>query len=194
MKPPAWFIKSIGILDPLLSVRKSIVTSHWVIERTGYITASELATLIRRRDRTYRWITYPNEDQKKQIHQNRLQWQSLMDEVESAQHGKRIISRPRVLNQGVYDDLCKSDIRRYGGHARFSTKLEQEEERREADQERQADNRRRAFNGEVFDMMDFVYRKRANLLDHGEDKDLKYLLHGKRTQQGDEPIIRLTDF
>lgn len=194
MKPPAWFIKSIGILDPLLSVRKSIVTSHWVIERAGYITASELATLIRRRDRTYRWITYPNEDQKKQIHQNRLQWQSLMDEVESAQHGKRIISRPRVLNQGVYDDLCKSDIRRYGGHARFSTKLEQEEERREADQERQADNRRRAFNGEVFDMMDFVYRKRANLLDHGEDKDLKYLLHGKRTQQGDEPIIRLTDF
>ena len=194
MKPPAWFIKSIGILDPLLSVRKSIVTSHWVIERTGYITASELATLIRRRDRTYRWITYPNEDQKKQIHQNRLQWQSLMDEVESAQHGKRIISRPRVLNQGVYDDLCKSDIRRYGGHARFSTKLEQEEERREADQERQADNRRRAFNSEVFDMMDFVYRKRANLLDHGEDKDLKYLLHGKRTQQGDEPIIRLTDF
>ena len=194
MKPPAWFIKSIGILDPLLSVRKSIVTSHWVIERTGYVTASELATLIRRRDRTYRWITYPNEDQKKQIHQNRLQWQSLMDEVESAQHGKRIISRPRVLNQGVYDDLCKSDIRRYGGHARFSTKLEQEEERREADQERQADNRRRAFNSEVFDMMDFVYRKRANFLDHGEDKDLKYLLHGKRTQQGDEPIIRLTDF
>jgi len=194
MKPPAWFVKAIGIMDPHLSVRRSIVTSHWVIERKAFIQPSELATLIRRRDRTYRWITYPNEDQKKALHANRQQWQSLMDEVESAEHGKRIIGRPRVLNQGVYDDLCKSDIRRYGGHARFSTRLEQDEERREADQERMADNRRKAFNAEIFDQMDFIYRKRANMLDHGEDKDLKYLLHGKRTQPGEEPLIKLTDF
>ena len=194
MKPPAWFVKAIGIMDPLLSVRKSIVTSHYVIERKGYISQSEIATLIRRRDRTYRWITYPNEDQRKNLHANRQQWQSLMDEVESAQHGKRIIGRPRALTQEVYNDLCRTDIKRYGGHARFSTMLEQEEERREADQERMMDNRRRALNAETYDMMSFLRRKRANLLDHGEDKDLKYLLHGKRTQPGDEPLVKLTDF
>ena len=191
---PQWFLKAIGILDPLLSVRDSIVTSHYVIERKSFIPPSELATLIRRRDRTYRWITFPNEDQKKAIHANRKQWQALMDEVESAEHGKRVIGRPRVLDQSVYNDLCKSDIRRYGGHARFSTQMEQDEERREADQERMADNRRRAFNAEIFDQMDFLHRKRSNLLDHGEDKDMRYLLHGKRTQPGDGPLICLTDF
>src|ERR1700677_4914733 len=108
MKPPAWFVRAIGIMDPMLSVRRSIVTNHWVIERKGVFVGSEIETMKRRRDRIYRWITFPNETQKQQLHKNRVEWQSLVDEVESAEHGKRVIGRPRVLNQQVYDDLCKS--------------------------------------------------------------------------------------
>ena len=84
-------MKALGILDPLLSVRRSVVTSHWVIERNAVILESEVATIIRRRDRMWKWINFPTEAQKEQIHQNRKEWQSLMDEVESAQRQKRVI-------------------------------------------------------------------------------------------------------
>src|ERR1022692_1073242 len=136
VKIPEWFARAIAILDPLLSVRKSVVTSHYVIERKAVILESEIDTIRRRRDRMWKWISFPNERQKEQIHQNRKEWSSLMDEVESAERQMRVICRPRVLNQGVYDDLCQSDFRRYGGYARYFTELEQEKERREAGDER----------------------------------------------------------
>ena len=193
MKPPAWFVKAIGTLDPLLSVRRSVVTSHWVIERRAVIQPSEVETLRRRAARMYRWITFPNDEQKKQLHQNRIAWQSLQDEVASAEAGKRVISRPRVLNQQVYNDLCAADIKRYGGAARFCTQLEQDEERREAEQERILSNKRQAFNAEVYDMLNFMERKRAAALGHGHE-DMQYLLHGRHSQPGDAPVIQLTDF
>jgi len=180
-------------MDPLLSVRKSIVTSHWVIERKAVILGSEIDTLRRRRDRFARWIAYPNEEQKVQLHKNRKEYQSLCDEVYSAEQQKRVIVRPRQLNQKVYDDLCQADIRRYGGYARFATKIEQDEERLEADQERVLSNKRQAFNAEVFDMLSFLRRKRLTAMDHDKD-DMKYLLHGKHTAEGEGPVIRLTDF
>lgn len=193
MRPPAWFVKSIGILDPLLSVRRSTVSSHWVIERKGVIAPSEVETLKRRRDRVWRWVTFPNEDQKKQIHQNRIGWQSLSDEVVSAEAGKRVICRPRELTQAVYNDLCASDMKRYGGAARYCTQLEQDEERREADVERMASNRRQAMNAEIYDMMKFLDSKKSDAMANGH-QDLGYLLHGRHTKAGDAPLIQLTDF
>src|SRR5271166_1320542 len=193
MRPPQWFIKAIGILDPLLSVRRSQVSSHWVVERKAVIAPSEVETLRRRRDRIWRWINFPNEDQKKQIHQNRMAWQSLQDEVVSAEAGKRVINRPRVLNQQVYNDLCASDIKRYGGAARFCTQLEQDEERREADLERMTSNKRQAMNCEVYSILSFLERKKSDALANGHE-DMQYLLHGKHSQSGDAPVIQLTDF
>ena len=192
MRPPQWFVKAIGILDPLLSVRKSIITSHWVIERKAVILETEIDTIKRRRDRMYKWITYPNARQKEQIHQNRKEWQSLVDEADSAERQKRVICRPRVLNQGVYDDLCTSDFRRYGGYARYCTELEQEEERREAEVERILENKRRVVHSEVYDILKFLQDKKGALLDRNE-QDLHYMLHGTRTTENTAPHIILSD-
>lgn len=193
MKPPKWFIDAIGILDPMLSVRRSSVSAHWVLERKAVVPISELDTLRRRAARVWRWITFPNEEQKKQLHANRIAWQALQDEVTSAEGGKRVICRPRVLNQQVFNDLCQSDIRRYGGFARYCTDMERDEERREADLERITSNKRQAFNAEVYDMLNFMERKRSAELGHGH-QDLGYLLHGRHAQPGDAPVIQLTDF
>ena len=189
-------MRSLSILDPLLSVRDSVVTSHWVIERVGVISSGEVETLKRRRDRIYRWITFPNEEQKKQLHKNRVAWQSLCDEVASAERGKRVIVRPRALNQEVYDGLCRSDFRRYGGAARYCTELEQEEERRDAEIERVNSNKRMAMNAEIYDVMQFLERKRSDAMANRPESelDLSYLLHGRHSKPGDKPLIQLSDF
>lgn len=194
MTPPKWFVQALARLDPLLSIRRSIITNHWVIERVGHIEPTEIAAMIRRRDRIYRWVTFPNAVQQEQIHQNRKEYQSLVDEVDSAQRQKRIICRPRQINHHVYNDLCNSDFQRYGGFARYCTEQEREEERREAEQERVLSNKRQAFNAEVFDMLNFLHRKRSSALDHGHDNDLRYLLHGKHSTPEDKPVIQLADF
>ena len=196
MKPSAWFVRALGILDPLLSVRRSVVTSHWVIERKAYIAPSEVATLRRRRDRIARWINFPNENQKEQLHKNRKAWQSLCDEVASAEQGKRVIVRPRALTQEVYDGLCRSDFRRYGGAARFCTQLEQEEERRDADYERMMSNKRTAMNAECYDIINFLERRKSDAMANRPETelDLRYLLHGKNSKTGDAPLIQLSEF
>jgi hypothetical protein len=193
MKPPEWFVRALTQMDPLLSIRRSIISEHWVIERKAVILGTEVETLRRRRDRIYRWVTFPNDVQRKNLAANRKEWQSLVDEVDSAERQKRIICRPRVINQQVYNDLCSSDIQRYGGFARFCTDIEQREEREEAEVERVLSNKRQAMNAEVYDMLDFLYRKRGSALDHGHD-DLKYLLHGRHTKPGDAPVVQLADF
>ena len=195
-KPPEWFVRSLSILDPLLSIRDSVVTSHYVIERKAVILNSEVETLRRRRDRIYRWITFPNETQKKQIHANRQAWQSLCDEVDSAERGKRVIVRPRALTQEVYEGLCRSDFRRYGGAARFCTEMEQEEERIDAENERILSNKRMAFNAECYDIINFLERKKSDAMANRPESelDLSYLLHGKHSKPGDAPLVQLSDF
>lgn len=190
---PKWFSTLLVNMDPLLSIRRSVSTSNWVIDRKGVIQGSEIETLRRRRDRVHRWITTPNESQKLQIHQNRMLYNSLCDEVFSAEHGNRVIVCPKELNTHVYEALCRSDIKRYGGCARYSTALEQQAERDDADQERMASNRRQAVNAEVYDILGFLERKKGALLDNNE-QDLGYMLHGRRTKPGDRAVVTLTDF
>jgi len=194
-RPPAWFVRSLGILDPLLSVRASISSdAHWVIERKGVIPPPELAILKRREARLWQWISSPaNETQREQIHKNRIIWMSVKDELASAEVGKRVVCRPTALIQQVYDDLCKSDFQRYGGYARFCEDLETSEEAFEADQERQLSNKRQAMSGEVYDIMQFLHRRRESQMGHGQ-RDLKYLLHGQHSKPEDKPVIQLTDF
>jgi hypothetical protein len=194
---PQWFVRAITSMDPMLSVRESVSSSaHWVIERKGIVTPEEIATTRRRRDRLWRWIQFPNETQKKNMHQNRVGWQSIADEVEALEHGKRVICRPRVLNQQVYNDLCQSDIRRYGGAARYCTEIEQAEERHDAEMERILSNKRTAMNAEIFDIMSFLDRKRTDAMCNKPESelDLQYLLHGRHSKPGDAPVIQLSDF
>ena len=141
-------------------------------------------------------ITFPNETQKKQIHANRQAWQSLCDEVDSAERGKRVIVRPRALTQEVYEGLCRSDFRRYGGAARFSTEMEQEEERIDAENERILSNKRTAFNAECYDIINFLERKKSDAMANRPESelDLSYLLHGKHSKPGDAPLVQLSDF
>ncbi|HEY6766645.1 MAG TPA: hypothetical protein VI386_17940 [Candidatus Sulfotelmatobacter sp.] len=194
MKPPQWFVRAIGMLDPLLSVRRSVSSNHWVIERKAVVPISEIEVLQRRESRIWRWVSNPvGDDQRNQIHKNRIAWQSLRDEVVSAQAGKRVISRPRVLTQEVYNDLCKSDLQRYGGFARFCNDIETAEERAEADGERQLSNKRQAMSGEVFSILNFLERKRTEAMNHGH-RDMSYLLHGKHSKPGDAPLIQLNEF
>lgn len=193
MKPAAWFVKAIGIMDPLLSVRRSDVSSHWVIERKAVVPQSEIETLRRREARIWRWINFPNEDQKQQIHKNRIAWQSLHDEVIAGEAGKRVICRPRALTQEVYNALCQSDLRRYGGFARFCTEMDTEDEKIEVDRDRMRSNQRQAMNGEVYSILNFLERKRSEALNHGH-QDMGYLLHGKQSKPEDGPLIQLSDF
>ena len=181
-------------MDPLLSIRRSTVRNCWVVERKAYINPSEIATLKRRQERIWRWCTTPaNDDQRKDLHKNRIAWQAITDEVVSAEQGKRVIVCPRILNQFVYDSLCKSDLQRYGGFARFCTEMEEAEEKLEADQERVMSNKRKAMSGEVFDILNFLERKRSEQLNHGQ-LDLNYLLHGKPTKEDTPQVYTLDSF
>ena len=196
MKPPAWFVKAIGILDPLLSVRRSVVTSHWVLQRKAVVPITEIDVLKRRAARLWRWVTFPNEDQKKQIHKNRRAWQSLTDEIASAEAGCRVICRPRELNQQVYNDLCTSDFRRYGGYAAFCDIEDEKDRKIEAEAERVASNKRQAMSGEVYSIINFLERKRFDAMSNRPESqlDLNYLLHGRHSKEGDAPMIQLSDF
>lgn len=194
-RPPSWFVKALGILDPLLSVRASASSeAHWCIERKAVIPPQEIAILRRREARLWRWISSPvNDNQRDQIHKNRITWMSVKDELAAAEAGKRVICRPRVLTQQVYDDLCKSDMRRYGGYARFCEDIETAEETATADHERMLSNQRQAMSGEVYDIMAFLNRRRETEMHHGH-RDLRYLLHGHHSKPEDKPVIQLTDF
>lgn len=193
--PSAWFVRALGVLDPLLSVRASVSSGkHWCVERKAVVPTSEIEILRRREARLWRWINSPVDDtQRQQIHKNRVAWMSLRDELTAAEAGKRVICRPTVLTQQVYNDLCKSDFQRYGGYARFCEELETAEEAAEADQERMLSNKRQAMSGEVYDIMQFLHRRKNAEMENGH-RDLKYLLHGRHSAPEDKPLIQMAEF
>lgn len=193
MNAPQWFVRALSTLDPLLRVRWGNVRAHWVIERKGIIPAQELEILIRRERRLWRWITTPAPAQQDAIHKNRITWMNVAEELDSARRGYRVICMPTVLNNQVYHDLCRSDFQRYGGFARFCDELEAQETFAENDAERQLTNKRQAMNGEVYDIMQFLNRKRGSAMEAGRT-DLNYLLHGKQSPEGDKPLLTLAEF
>lgn len=189
MKPPVWFTKALAVLDSNLRVRRSISSERWVIERKGFVPPTEIEILRRRSARLYSWLA--DQSKAKDLDKNKKLWKSVKDELDSAEAGYRVICTPNDLTPQVYNDLCQSDMQRYGGFARFCDEIEAAEAKAEIEADRVMTNRHIAFNNEVFDILSFMERKRA--VSH-QGKDLNYWLHGKKTQPGDGPLITLTDF
>lgn len=192
-QPAQWFVKAIGLLDPLLRVRWGSAPCHWIIDRKAVVPAWEIHNLRRKDEKAWKDCqSVPVDSEPNELHKRRMRWQSVHEELVSAEDQRRVIFTTPHLTQKTYDWICESDIKRYGGYARFADALEAQEDAIEADHARIMENKRLAMNAEVYDMLGFIRRKRAVALDNNE-QDLKYLLHGDRTKAGDKPLVALTD-
>lgn len=193
--PAEWFVNALGILDPLLRVRWSNDSSQYVVDRKALIPPDEIGFL-RKREAGLWWQSQghnlPVNIPMKVLHQKRLAWISCREELTSAEAGRRVIFSTKEITPQTYEWLCASDIKRYGGYVRFADELEAEESRAEADRQRVNDNKANAMHGEVFDMMQFLHRKKGVLLD-SNCMDMQYMLHGKKTTPETEPLIKFTD-
>lgn len=161
-----------------------------MIDRQAILGPNELFYLRRRcaRARNY-WENPPADHTEANLHKHRLAWLNLLDEIASAEAGRRVIIIVNELNQAVYDMLCASDLQRFGGYARFADELEAFESRTEADQERVLRNKRLAISSETYDMLNFIWDKKSDMLENGE-KNLGKLLHGKKSEG---PLIQLSE-
>lgn len=191
---PAWFAQALTALDSHLSVRWGSDAGAWVIQRKAFIPESELGYLIRQEGRLRTLAFTPAKDSgDRKIYHDRQSWLSCVEELKSARVSCRVIFTTKVLNDQIFKALCQTDIKRYGGYARFADALEAEEDREERERERIAGNKRDALNGEVHSILRFLVNKRGSLLDQNE-QDLRFMLHGKRTKQGDGELLPLKEF
>lgn len=194
-RPAEWFVKAIGILDPLLGVRWSDAGAQYVIDRKAVLGPDELKYLRRKEAGLWQQCQAQNlaaDKPTSDLHEKRMKWIAIKMELESAEAERRVIFSTKELTPKMYEHLCASDIKRYGGYARFADDLEAEESRAEADRKRILDNKNRAMHGEVFEMMDFLHRKKGTYLDRA-CTDMRLMLHGKPTTQESDPLVRLTD-
>lgn len=192
--PPQGFKRSLQLLDDQLGVRWGEILNQWVIDRKAYLPDSEIQFLRRRKARTKTFFTNPPAgataaQKKKQFEV----WQQVSEELASARKGRRIIIFTKTLSPEIYNALCAADIKRYGGFARFADDWDKKEENAEAEAERVLGNKRHAMNQEIADQLHFVWRKRDTDLLHG-NRDLRQMLHGKKTTPDSQPLIQLTDF
>ena len=180
--PNAGFVQSLLLMDPLLSVRFGDTIQQWVIERKGFIATEEMGYLVKRERRLDQIVHNPKHAQAKSKFTD---WQSCHEELISARAGKRVIMITSVLSQQIFNALCQSDIRRYGGYSRMADELEAAEMRMYADQERMRLNSQHAYNLEVADALQYIWRKKEDMLLNGE-RNMNRLLHGKRSNK---PIV-----
>jgi hypothetical protein len=192
--PNRGFVNSIKGLDAQLDVRYGDFVRQWVIERRASVPDTEIGYLKRREARVRRILDSRIEN----MHPNAIAkledtWTGLWEQIVSAERGYRVILFAQALTQQIYDALVLADMTRYGGYAAWADRAEADEARREADIDRQLANKRNALNKEAYDMLHHIWAKKSAKLAQGE-RDMRYLLHGKRTQAGDAPLIQLTDF
>lgn len=186
MRPPDWFVRALAITDPLLSLRFGDDIGQWVIERKAYISPEELAFLRRQRVRMAQTLSDTSvERTKAQQNERRKDFLACCEELTSAECGKRVIMVTSVLSHEVFNRLHKADIQAYGGYARFADMLEANEDKDRAEKNRLHENKMKAVNSEVFDILKFLNARRGVALDRRE-QDLKYMLHGKRKEAGEE--------
>lgn len=192
MTPSKSFVNSIRGLDPLLSVYWGEHIHQWVIARKNHVPESELGYMRSRRNRLAGLIPtfdgHPN-----QLEKMKNTWASLSEEIRTGENGKRIVLFARNLTPQVYDALVLSDMSRYGGYSRLADEMEDAEERLEKEIERKQSEQRQAMNKEAYDMLNFIWRKKEEKLLAGE-RDMQYMLHGKRTEPDAPPLIQITDF
>lgn len=193
--PAEWFVKAIGILDPYLRVRWSDHSSQYVVDRKAIIPPDEIHFL-RKREAGLWWQSQeqnlPIDTPTKELHRKRMAWISCREELTSAEDGRRVIFTTKDITPKTYEWLCASDIRNYGGYARFADDLEAEEARAQVERDRINENKMNAMSGEVYDIMNFLERKKGVLLDQN-CMDLSLMLHGKKTTAESEPLIKFTD-
>lgn len=158
------FVKSLELLDPLLSVRWGNIIQQWVIERKSFIGNSEIEFLRRRSERTSKLINSKQNPSKVEI----STYRGVSEEFISAKDGKRVILFANVLSDEIYNTLCAGDLRRYGGYSRYADELEAKEAREAKDKQRQLDNFNEALHKSVYDELNFVLRKRETELLSGK--------------------------
>lgn len=187
-RPAQWFTRALEVVDPLLSVRFGNDIGQWVIERKAYVPPEEVAFLRRQRGRMAATLSdTKTERTNAQRSERKKDFLACCEELTSAECGKRVIMVTALLNQNVFNLLHRADIQAYGGHARFADALEAEEERSEKDAQRIHENKMKAVHGEVWDILKFLNARRGVALDRRE-QDLKYMLHGKRKEVGEEML------
>jgi len=192
--PPQGFVRSLQLMDSLLDVRWGEAIGQWVIDRKAFIPDSEIQFLRRRKARIKALVQKSPKEMSAAQKQKVLDlWKQISEELASARKGRRVIVFTKFLSPEIYNELCRRDISRYGGYARFADELERKEENAEAEAERILGNKRHAMNQEIADQVHFLWRRRETDLLHG-NRDLRQMLHGKKTTPDSEPLIKLTDF
>ena len=188
MRPPRGFVTALHNLDPELSLRYSGRMGMWVIERRARRMPETEVRLLTNRVRRFRAIA--NNPDHPQFHLGRKMLARTEEELTSAKANKYAVMFTRELNPRAYDLLCAQDIQRNGGAEAVALKIEEDERKKAADQDRMNQNEMHALHLETFDILNFIWRKKETQLLHGE-RDLRKMLHGTRTKQGDEPLIKL---
>lgn len=187
MKPPSKnFLSMLEILDPLLSVRWGGVIQQWVIERKSVVPITEVGYLQRRRDRLHTMLQGMRADDRKYA-KTLSTFQGVAEEFEAAKTGKRVVIYTPELTDKTYNALCAGDLRRYGGYSRYADELEAKELAEEKDRDRIAENERMATHKETHSMLNFIWRKKEDMLLNGE-RNMNKLLHGKKSNK---PLIEI---
>lgn len=177
LSPEQRFILNLQSFDPLLSVRYSDILQSWVIERKAYLRENEVYYLKRRLERTERLLRARPDSL--EIRKSR---DGIAEEFLSAQRGARVIFFTRNLDRTCFDRLAMSDCQRYGGYSRMADEIDQLDKQEEKRQERKEMDELFGMNEEAWNQMRFLRDRRSVQLDHGE-RDLRYLLHGKRSNK-----------
>ena len=173
--PPNWFVRALSSLDGLLSVRWGPRLEQWVVERKAYIPQTEVGFLSRR---FIRVMEFSRQAKRKQKEKEDLLYQArqVKEELDSALQGRRVILFARELNQDIFNNLCLSDITRYGGYSRLADDLEAAEKREEKERERVNFNEDITRHKETYDILRFLHDHCSVQLENGVN-DLKKLLN-----------------
>jgi len=127
MRPPQGFLNTLQIMDALLDLRWGDYVGKWVVERKAVTPPHELVWLIRRREREAQDIRAGLATP-----QDILDFAGLNEEILSLQRGKRVIVFADQLTPELYNKLCYSDIKRYGGYSRYADAMQARKDAKKA--------------------------------------------------------------
>jgi len=173
--PPSSFVHALALVDPNLSVRWGDVLKQWIVESKAIIPTSELRYLTRRLARMERFAADPMHPQREQAAKLA---KTIAEEVFCAKAGKRVICTTVSLNSQVFNAICAADSRRYGGYSRMADEMEKQEFIEAERTEKVLADQRNDLNREVYDQLNFLWRKRETALLAGE-RSMTKLLHGE---------------
>lgn len=127
--------------------------------------------------------THPQRDQAAKLAK------TIAEELISAKTGKRVVCMTVSLNSQVFNAICAADSRRYGGYSRMADEMEKQEFIEAERSEKIMADKRNDLNREVFDQLNFLWRKRDDALLNGE-RNMTKLLHGEKAAKIETSIKR----